>query len=518
MAFKPFGFTFTPPQTVQEPTLAPPPTIASGPTVGGPNSGAQSVAGQLISQLDDLTAMSQYLQDVIVARTNKIAIEIVSSVDPIVGKALTSIYGVDTPPSFVTMAMYDALLDAHIGAIQLEMSVGNDSTIQPNPFAVGDITTVVNAVNKALVNSPSYANWLPLQLAPLKGDSVIFQSWKQALQSYPAYYSTTPLVPETYQPSTIKASTLDVSPDIAAYHTDALNRIGQAYSIIYVSLATTSAVEVDISSAVTQCIQQPLQNVLRIVALLNSLVGLIHKQSMDDLQSDPINYSFIRLAADTSGMLATVDQLVSLAVTPLLSNLSGLGQILAAAQSQEANVGTVSGTLAGLSAASSCAAGNPVNGVPTTANLSLSVPGLGVISPAVKALGEIMNWGMNATQESLSLIDKSFRQLTERRINAQNNLNSLMCSIRTIGALISVVTSVANTLQKGTVSPNSTPQQLQDATNGILNSLQTGSNTTFTASGSQVIVNPPTMPSAPPRVVSVLQRSNIHPTIGSIKT
>lgn len=516
MAFKPFNFTFTPPRTVPTPPPASTPIFATGTASASP-SGVQSKAGTLASQLDDLTAMSQYLQDAIVARTGRTAIEINPAVDPEMARALISIYATENPPNFVTVSMLDHLLDAHLGALQLDMAVGNDSTIQPNPLQVGDLMTVVNTVNDHLVGTGNYQNWLPLQLAALKGDSILFQSWKAALQSYPAYYAAQGVVPTDYSPSTIQAAGLDVSDDLASFENSAIVSFSQSYSVIYQFMAAPSPVEQDINNIVLQYLDQPLENVLRIIALLGALVGLSHKIGMENIQGDINNYAFVRLASDTSSMLHSCDQLASLAVSPLQGTLGSLGRVLAASQAQASQVGIISGgPLAGLSKSSSCAANNP--SIVTVGIPPLTVPGLGAVSAGLQALAEKLDWGMRLINSSTALVDRSFQQLIGRRLKQVNDTNSLMCSIRVLNALIAAARGVVKEFQGGTIATGSTPQQKQESANRILTSLQTGSNTTFTTSSDQVIVNPPDMPPVTPPVQNVLSLAKVRTTFGVIGT
>lgn len=498
MSFKPFGFSYTPPATVNIPAVV-------GTSVSTTKIASQSKAGELISTLDDLTTMAQYLQDAIVSRVGAMAVEVDPTVDPNMARALIGIYG-STPPNLVAVAMYDQLLDASLGTMQLEMAVGNTSTIQANPLQVGDLMTITKTVEDALINSPSYNSWLPLQLATLKGDSVVFQSWKQSLQSYPAYYAPSVAVPETYQPSVIQASTVDVSRGIKDYSADALNRISQSYASIYQSMALPSTVENDIGNIVSNLITQPLPNLMMMSSLMSSLIGLVHKSSMDDLQRDANNYSFIRLSSDTIGMLSSLDQLVQIATNPLQGALGSLSGVVAKVQGQIALAGRMtSGVLAGSSASSECATNNPSNRL-------VASPGLDSITAGVKALAESLEWAQYATTSTHALITTSVRQLMERRIKAQNDRNSLMCSIRALSTLTNLAGAITHGIQNGIITSDQNKQQ--ESVNSILNSLETGSGTTFAANSGQIVVNPPTMPTITAPVQRILRSAKINVPLG----
>lgn len=469
--------------------------------------------------LDDLTTMSQYLQDAIIGLVGSKAVEIDSSVDPDTARALISIYGGDTPPNLVAVAMYDQILDASLGALQLEMAVGIGSPIQANPAQVASLMTVTKAIDSALIQTPSYTNWLPLQLASLKADSVVFQSWKQSLQSYPAYYTSPASTPTSFVPGLIQASTVDVSDDINTYSQDALTRFGNAYAQAYQAMAVPSPVESDANNIASSLISQPVPNILMMIGLMTSLIGLAHKSSMEGLQGDANNYSFVRLTADTTGMQSGLDQLTQIATVPLSGALGSLSGVISGVQRQVSSAGRIStGVLAGLSAGSDCATSNPSIPAAQTsvATSGITVPGVGSLTAGLKALGETLDWASYSSNNSRAIITLSVQQLVERRIKSQNDRNSVMCSIRTLGTLINLAQAIASGIQSGSVTANASPQQQQEQANSILNSLQTGSGTTFSvSSGNQIIVSPPTLPSITAPVQRILTASKISVPLGT---
>lgn len=518
MTFRSLEFGYTPPPTVI------PPSVAVSTSTNTPSSnGSKSNAGLIITQLNDLADMSKYLQAAIVGITNTMGIELDPAVDPNTAKALCSIYGTDNPPAFITIPMYNAILDAQMGAQQLEMAVGNNSSIQPNPVQVADLTTVISAVNNALVQSATYESWLPLQLASLKSDAIVFQSMAVSLSTYPAYYSN-PTTPQNLQTSTVQVADVDISSSLYDYQNDAISRFNQTYANVFQALATASPVEQDVANIAAQLFTQSLPNMLQLQGLFTSLTGLAYKPAMTSLTGDTINYTFARLASDVGGMLTNADQLVSMVSAPLQGNLGALSSIVAGVQSQSASLGiVVGGAMAGMSKGNSYAASNPSNGlttqsngIPVTADTSLTVPGFGPVSEGVKQLAENINWGQNTIQNGLSLLTTSFQQLMEHRLSQQNDRQAIMGSMRTMGTLTTLVGGIINAVQAGTITSNPSPKQQQEAANSILTSLQTGSITTFTTSGNQIIVNSPTLPPVTPPVQRVLSRVQINVPLGKI--
>jgi len=519
--FKPFDITFTPPDTVPKPTPEVVPTLVQGPVVGGTTSGAQSRAGELIAKLNDLTAMSRYLQQAIVARTGRTAIEINPAVDPNIARALSSIYSTSTPPIFITIEMYDQLLDAHLGALQLEMALGNDTTIQANPLQVGDLMTAVDTVSGHLMDSPSYNNWLPLQLSSLKVDAIVFQSWVDSLSTYPAYYKTVDAVPSIFSPNLIAAAQLDVSNDLFAYQSAATDSFGQAYATIYKAMATPSVIVQDASAIINEYFNQPVQNLMRISALFNAMIGLNFKSAIGELQGDITNYVFARLASEVSGMLGQCDQLVSLAVKPLQGTLGSLGSVISAVQKQAANIGTTVGNIStGMSKANLCAQSNPYNKV-SGATSGVFVDGLGVVSGGLKHLSESIDWAQRKVADSLATVDLSFRQLMERRLKSQGDRNELMCLMKCMDGMVQLTDSVVAAFQQGSVTPSSSPQQKQEVADRILNSLRTSSVDIFISTDSsgsdQITENSSDMPQSPPPVQRVLERAGFSPAFGTLK-
>lgn len=488
--------------------------------MGGFTSGAGSNAGKLISKLNDLVAMSAYLQQAILNQTGNTGVEIDFAVDPNMGRALSGIFGTDTPPNIVTISTFNNLLDAHLGVLQLDMATGLNSPIQPNPVQAADLMTAVNTITGHLVNDASYNSWLPLQLSSLKGDSIFFQSWAASLGTYPATFADPSLAVSNFSPNLIQATGLDVGNDLYVYENEALDRFGQSYSRVYTAMATLNDVERDANAILNEYFVQPLQNIVRIISLFNALKGFAHKTSMSNLMGDLLSYAFVRMASDVSGMLHTCDQLVAMAVSPLQGGLGTLSRIIAGVQQQAAIVGTLAhGGLAGLSQANACATNNPANTSERTASSKiLTIPGLGNISAGLRTLAEKLSWAQNESSRGLAMVDKSFRQLLERRIGHHDDTQSVMCSIRALDGLIGLAQGAAGEFKKGTISQTSTQQQQQAAASRILTSLQTGSNTTFVSQDGAIIVNPPSMPPVTAPVQRVLSNSKIRTTLGVINS
>lgn len=522
MTFQPIKFTYIPPATVSLPAPSAPPSTAPNPGVGGATTGAQSNAGQIITMLNNMTAMSQYLQSAILSLTGQMGVEVDPAVDPDTARALVGIYGTNSAPPVVTIGMYNAILDASQGIQQLQTAVGQNSPIQPNPMQAANLAQIVSAINKSLVQSASYTTWLPLQLAGLKSDAVVFQGLATSLATYPAYYTSTP--PILPIPPPITASGVDMSPSLFAYQSDAINRFGQTYAAVYTALAAPSPVEQDINNVVSQLISQPPSSIIQIQGVLTSLVGLQYKPAMATLTGDPMNYTFSRLSADVGGMLTNADQLVTMAVNPLQGTMGALSSIVAGVQAQAMTLGTVqTGALAGMSNGNSYAAANPNNGLTTqvggtsiTANTSLNIPGIGVVTEGVKQLAESINMGTSTLQNGLSLLTTSFQQLLEHRISQQNDLQSLMGTMRTTGILTGIVSGIINTTQAGSVTANPSPQQQQESANSILTSLSTNTTTTFTTTGGQIIAVPPVLPPITPGAQAVLNSAGVVVPLGTI--
>lgn len=506
MSFEPLKFKFTPPPTVETPEVNS--TAAS--TSSTATTPQTSKAGLLIQQLKDLITTAQYLQGVILIRTKTIGVEIDASIDPEMSNALTRIYGTDTPPTIITVNMYNQMLDAHLGVLQLDMAA-DGSAIQSNPVQAADLITATKTVEKHLVDSASAVAWQALQLRQLKGDVITFQNWSNSLATYPAYSST------TFNPNgVIPAKTLDVSDSLNDYESDVLNRYAQSYSNSYVALATPSTIEQDINAVAAALISQPPSNILRITSLLTALMGISSKSAMSDLLNDLVGFSFVRIASDLSSVLHTADQLLSMSIAPMIGTLGTLGQVMNATQAQAAEVGIISGgALKGMSQTNPSAALSPYNSLGSTPVAPLNVPGVGAISSGVQALSQTVNLAQSQVTSHTQILTESFQKITERKLANTNDQQSLMSLVSSVNSILGITTGITNATQNGSIASSSTSQQQQVITNSILTSLQTGSNSTFTTQNGQIIVNPPDMPPVPPGLLNVLNKSKIMTTIGN---
>lgn len=498
MAFEPLNFNYTPPPTVTTPASISAPTKTNNLIT----SAASSKAGQLISQLNDLSEMSKYLQEAILGLTGSMGVELDPSVDPNTSRALCQIYGTTQPPSAISIVMYSNMVNALLGTQQLQSAVGLGSSIQPNPVQVGDLITASKAVESALIASPSATNFLPLQLASLRADDIVFNNWSNSLSTYPITYAKL-----TSIQAPIQASSLDISDDQFNLQSIAIAGFQQAYSSLYQSMAAPSATETNAGDILQQLIIQPLSAVLSLKSMFMSMNGLLSKSGMSTLTGDLINFSFANLVSDTSRMLTNLDQLTQLGSSALQTGLGSLGQIIASVQQQAAKFGTIStGVMAGMSSTSSLISGNTLPITP------VSIPS-GPINNGLKQLGEMISWGQSSINGALSITTKSFQQLLQRRIGLQNDRQSLMNAQNAIGTISGLLDGVIIASKAGALSINSSPTQQQNVANSILTSLQTGSQSTFVASGNQVIVNPPTLPPTTPAVSRVLATANITSTV-----
>lgn len=505
--FKPFNFNYTPPPTVNTPASTTSATQVTAASIVG----ATSKAGTLISQLNDLVGMARYLQSAILSLTGQVGIEIDPAVDPNTARALCSIYGTNNPPVVISIAMYSNMLSALFGTQQLQSSVGLNSSIQPNPVQVADLMTTTKAVESALIAAPSATNFLPLQLASLQADTIVFQNWANSLSTYPVTFAARPTLGSI--PAPIQATSLDMSNSQFTSQSDIIAEFQQAYANSYQALASPSPTQQNANDILQQLIAQPLSVAVSLGSLLTAAQGLISKTGMSTLTGDFVNFSFAQLASDAGSMLTNLDQLTQLGVAPLQGNMGSLSQVVSSVQQQIMSTGTIAtGVMAGVSSASSMISN------PTVPPSTLNVPGIGQVSDGIKQLGEVLNWGQSSINDTMSIVDKSFQQLLKRKTSSQNDRQSLMNAQGALDTISGLVSGVTSALQAGTLTANTSGSQQQDVANNILTSLQTGSNSTFVAAGNQVIINPPTLPPITPEVQSVLASANIVSITGTVQS
>jgi hypothetical protein len=528
MALKFWKFQYTPPKTLATPVPEGAAASASVPT------GTDSQAVQLMGQLDALIATSAYLQQVMLARSKGLGIAVDPAVDPEVARALEVVYGVDEAPKFVTVEMYNHLLDAEMTALQIEMALPTDSPYEVNGFQSAAASTVTAFVENKLVETGEFQHQIPLLLRDLKGDTVIFASTKEELAKYPAARPrpADPLDAGNDQP--IKARTLDISHPLANALEGYLDGFAGTYASMYQLAADVGHVEAGIEDVVSTYFLQPVEDIIRIVSLFQALKGLVHIPRLKTIKNGLTGLVFVRLQAEATGARCFYDRFTSLATSPLKSMAGSLGNMLGVAQSAIGETARLNqslgglkdgfshteGTLKGMSYAYDCGLPHNANAKKPTA----AGPGngkvmnaLGQASQALTSLATHLKWGMDSMDAKTHLVDEAFNKISTARLGSHADQLDLMCSTQALDSLLNLGRAVISVQQKytGSASPSatSTPSKQLEEVGRILATNGGGTGTQFAMQDGQIQATSPDVPPVPVDVEPVLRRGGLDRTV-----
>jgi hypothetical protein len=516
MSFKPFEYKYVPPKTVPQPSRVDVDALPSSDSFS--ESAKGSNAGKLIAGLEEMAETSIYLQTAIVERMRNTGVEIDLSAEPDVAIALTRIYGTDTPPSVITIPMFNNLLDAEAGMLQLDMQLDEGSLVEVNPIQHADVSLVTKRVEDLLIDSGEYRNQLPVLLRSLKGDVVVYRNWNRDLRSYPAVGVITPTdfirnalhKPGPIDQALIATRRMDISDGLYSTMTSWMNRYSSIYSSVYQMMSTVNHIERGISHVAEAFILQPVQDIVRVISLLNGLKGLFHKGALKNIADSLTDFVFARMAADVGGFMFLIDRFVRMAVDPIRHATGKLGMLLGSVNRITNQIGQIaSGGLKGMTAGNACSQKPHSN---HGSNKRIDVPGLGAgdaLPEALKTLGDHLSWSTRLAGQQRDTVDESFRKLTERRLKDQADRIDTMCSLQSLDSLLAIAQGFVNETQRGTSFSSSNQIQQSEAVGRILVSLKTGSDTVFAIQDGEIVITPPDMPEPSEQVEKVLRQGGL---------
>lgn len=521
MSFDPIRFKFTPPPTVSLPVLPVQAALSSLPAATGTG------AGGLITQLNNLSATSDYLQKAIVDRFSSTGVEIDLSARPEAAAALSRIYGTDSPPSIITIPMLANMLDAEASIIQMELGLGLDSQFQPNPVQAADLSLVTGTVETMLAENGAFANQLPNLLRPLKADAIVFQNWSAALSQYPVLRSSgsVPLLdPSLIAGNLLSGRTIDTSTPVAQIFSQFISKYSINYSSIYGFMSGVSSIDRTITSVVQTYVTTPAQDVVRIISLLEGLKGIFHKNFLKNTTDILATFVFARLASEIGGMVFSLDRYIQMAVSPIRNSVSQVSQLLNLVNNQaklvEQSINQVASaveTLTGHGGVPGLPQSNACGSRPHASNASSKskplidpkgIPGLGpkdVVPQSLVVLGQHLNWAMTAADREANKIQTSLRKLVERKLQMTADKLDTLCSLQSIDSLVSLARGVVNATQKGGVVGNGSVKQNIEAFNLIVSQATSGSGTPYVIQDGEVVAVPANLPTPPPSVEGVLR-------------
>ena len=544
MSFKPWQFLFNPPPTV--PTPVPTDAVRSVDVVG-----QESRAVRLMTQLDEMLATSEYLQQVMLARSKGIGITIDPRTDTDIARALEVLYG-ETPPTVVTVDMYNHLLDAEMTALQVEMALPPGSPYEVNAFQTAAASQVTKFVENQFVETGEFRYQVPLLLRNLKGDAVIFSATKQELAKYPAARARTPQ-DEAYADQPIKARTLDISEPLSTYLNQYLDDFAGAYASMYQLAATVGHVEQDFETIVNAYITQPVEDIIRMVSLFQALKGMIHVPKLKDIVNGLTGVIFVRLQAEVTSLRMFTDRFMTMAVDPLKSMTGTVGRALSTlqgitktAERLSSSMGSLkdsfshqTGALQGMSFSYDCGlphnastpkplkgmagldkAGNAVNQAYAGLTQAQQAPGRALQAQASQALTSVaahLKWGMDTSNDRSSLVDEAFKKMAASRLGSHEQQADLMCSTQVLDSMISLGKAMVSSAKGKLNSFEDTDSgalvggaaKPAAAVERILASTGSSTGTQFVMQDGQLQAVPPNVPPIPAAVELVLARGGL---------
>src|SRR5208282_1463341 len=341
MSFKPIKFKYTPPPTLPpQAVLAPSTNPVGTPTAVSNQFGsalaAQSNAAALVTRLSALSQTAAYLQAAIQSLVQALGVTFDLSANPELGRALSRIYNTTTPPSAMDMPMYISLLEAEMSFLQFDLMNPPDSPVQIEPLQRADVTLATKSFENALISTGVYDQALPVLLNSLAGDQIIFNSWTNALMSYPVL-SVPQLTPaqtaSTANPTAssdrdLNTSSVDVSDSITESMNGILDQWQSSYAGIYTVVASPDPTETSLPSVVATLSTQPTSDLSRLVGMLTNLIAFAHTPAIQGANDSADNQILPRLLSDIGGHLGDMDFMAQVAVGPSATFTASLGSLM----------------------------------------------------------------------------------------------------------------------------------------------------------------------------------------------
>lgn len=309
MNFDKFRFVYVPPRTLASPVRD---ASASPASELGPEELPASRSSQLVEKFRKLRSASQYLQEAVRFRTQGLGIELDVSTDPEVSLSLSRLYP-DQPdaPGLVDMEMYDTLLTAEVNAMKADLVLDPASSPRViSPLQKADLAAVTRHVEKTFVEQTSLEPHLALLLRSLKGDSVVFEFWSEALRGYPATDRARSggLVSE----SSGHLRDLDVSEKLSATFEEAVRGWSIGYAAVYQLMSEVDPMELLAPETAQIVGQVSSRELVQLTSILGSLLREFHLAKLRDLSDGLVNVLFPRLLSESGKMSVLKDQFGSL--------------------------------------------------------------------------------------------------------------------------------------------------------------------------------------------------------------
>lgn len=521
MSFVPIKFIFTPPPTIPAHTLSGPSIVGVAPPVSnefGSSIAANSNAAALVTRLTDLLSTAVYLQQAIASLVPKLGVTFDLSSNPDLGRALSRIYNVVTPPPAMDMIMYTSLLQTDVNFSQFDLLNAKDSSVQIEPIQRADIGLVSKTFENSMISSGIYNQTFPALLRSLAGDQIIFNSWSNSLRQYPilaipqktAVQLATTSTPANASSRDLNGSSVDVSNSASGLINGILDNWEHSYAGIYKLVASPDPTEVALPSVVATLSTQPSSDLNRLATMLQNLIAFQHQPSLQQHHDSIDNLVLPKLLSESMNHASNLDYMTQVAVGPSNNFGGSLGTLTSLLASF--NPGSILNIgLTGLVAKSAGGFGSP----PLS---NTQVQALAGLPEGLQILGANTAWAKNESTRQTTVVHQSIQRLGLRRLTNQGNQTELLTSMKSLSSSITIIKSIlqsnANvpTVNGNTISLNTnsvTPTIGLESFGTLVKSLQSQSGSSFALDGSTLIITPPQIPTASDKVQAVLARGGV---------
>jgi hypothetical protein len=529
MAFDPISFVYQPPPTLPLSSAvltATPATAASTSALGAdglPVAGTS--ARQIMGRLSDLSDTAAYLAQIIGERTASLAVVVDPALNPDVAQALGRIYSGNVPPG-VSVAMYGHLVTAEMSMLRADIALAaatTSSQYQVSPLSRGDVQTVINHFESTLTDSNDFLSQLPPLIRGLAGEQVAFDNLQSAFAQYPGASGAVPasasnpvinsslvanstMAGATQSPglqASLSASTdatADVSPALAAGVNQRLDVWQTYYAKTYDLTAGIDSAYADVQSINNKFIVQPVNLLLKVVAMLGVLLALFHKTSLDSIRKSIVWMVLPRLMSEV-GLYATVlDRLVQKAVSPALQVINSLGQLFSQVARDVTQVAwLVDGGLTG--AVRQQITGSTQKSSPPPA----VIRDLNAAPYALKQVTANVSWAVNQVRTQSMLVQQSMFRIMDRSLGGSGNRLEALQSMRSITSLITICNSIIsqlNTMTSGALGQQ--PSQTGSQIGTVVNSINQTGQQSMALSGNNLVLVGPSLSAPSPNVQTLL--------------
>lgn len=524
MSFVPIKFTFTPPPTIPSQAIIVPSTNTAGTATPvsnefGSSIAASSKAAALVTRLSDLSQTATYLQQALLSLVQNLGVTFDLSANPDLGRALSRIYNVVTPPPAMDMQMYITLLQTDLNFLQFDLLNPPDSNVQILPTQRADVSLAAKTFENSLISSGVYDQTLPILLRSINGDQIIFNSWTGMLRQYPILsvpQKTPAQLAATINPTSISSrdlngSSVDVSDSLSTLLNGILDQWEHSYAGIYKVVASPDPTETALPSVVSTLSSQPSSDLNRLSTMLQNLIAFQHQSAIQQSHDSADNLVLPKLMSDVVTHSSNLDYMTQVAVTPSKTFGGSLGNLMS--KLSIVNPGSLLNV--GLTGKVAQAAGgfSPPALTPTQSAALSGLP------EGLQILGANTAWAQNESNRQNTLVQKSIQRLSFRRLANQSNQTEMLTSLKSlsssIGIIQSIIQSGANSpvAQGNTTSLNTgivTPSIGLESFGTLVSSLRSQSGSSFALDGTTLVVTPPQIPTAAPNVQALLARGGVN--------